>query len=121
MAPGFQWYRSLRASPLIAAVAGGMLPAPGTDGVSVCPGGVMPETFGGVIPIADGSLPTSPAFSPPDGVPAISVPVVVPEVAPELFRNDETANMMTPTSATPPPASKPIISPLPLFFGGVRR
>ena len=105
----------------MAAVAGGMLLAPGSVGVPVCPGGVTPGTVGGVIPVAPGSPPTSPAFSPPDGVPAISVPVEVPEAAPELFRNDETANMMTPTSATPPPASKPIINPLPLFFGGVRR
>ena len=81
----------------------------------------MPGKVGGVIPVAPGSPPAIPAFSSPDGVPAISVPVVVPEVAPELFRNDVTANMITPTSATPPPASKLIISPLPRFFGGVRR
>ena len=77
----------------------------------------MSGMVGVVTPFAAGSPPATAVFSPPDDVSAISLP----EVAPELFSNEETAKMITPTSATPPPASKPIINPLPLFFGGVRR
>ena len=101
----------------MAAMAGGMLPPTGGVGVPVCPGGVVSGMVGGVTPVADGSPLATAAFSPPEDVPAISVP----EVPPELLRNDDTAKMITPTSATPPPASNPIINPLPLFFGGVRR